>query len=733
MAIQLNGQIFDLTTAHTLYQIGVDAFSVVRHLWYGEKTDCSMEYLLDYPDVGFSGNPYEAGNLRTYSMDTLPLEYATLGNGDYRIPAAAVINSDGSSALDLRYESHEIREGKYAIPGLPAVYADDSQAQTLEIHMKDAVSSLAVTLKYGVLEEADVITRNVVFENHAAEALKLTIAHSMCLALPDSAWDWIHFHGRHTMERQTERLPLLHGIQQIGSTRGTSSHQQNPAVILCERDCTETSGLCIGAALMYSGGFQAQIEVDQLDQVRMVLGINPETFSWTLEPGERFYTPEVILSCSTMGLSKLSQQFHSVIRNHVCRGYYQLSKRPVLINNWEATYFDFNEEKILKIAEQASQLGIDLMVLDDGWFGKRDNDCSGLGDWTVNEKKLKGGLGSLSEKIHALGMRFGLWFEPEMVSEDSDLYRVHPDWAIRIPGRDPVRSRYQLVLDLSREDVREYLYESVSTLLRENRIEYVKWDMNRSICGWYSPLLPSDRQMELPHRYVLGLYELLERLTQEFPDVLFEGCSGGGGRFDAGMLYYCPQIWCSDDTDAHERTFIQYGTSFFYPVSSVGSHVSAVPNHQTGRTTALKTRGTVAMAGSFGYELDLNTLSETEKQEVAQQVAQYKEYQELIYNGSYFRLSDPYRDGMAVWAFESEDQAQMLVQGVVYRAASNTLRKRLRLRGLQPGACYKVQGEQKVYTGSALMAGGILLPRMSGDDAAFDLYIEKVDEHTRSE
>lgn len=726
MAIQFNGQIFDLTTENTQYQIGVDAFGVLRHLWYGEKTDCSMCYLYDYPDVGFSGNPYEAGKLRTYSMDTLPLEYATIGNGDYRIAAAAAVHSDGSCALDLRYEAHKIYDGKYAIEGLPAVYADDSQAQTLEIRMHDAASGLVAVLRYGVLEASDVITRSVVFENDGAEALTLTKAHSVCLPLMDGTWDWLHFHGRHTMERQMERKELFHGIQQIGSTRGTSSHQQNPAVILCEQGCTETSGLCIGAALMYSGSFQAQIEVDQLGQARMVMGIHPEQFSWKLERGARFSTPEVILSCSTQGLERLSQQFHTVIRNHVCRGSYQLSSRPILINNWEATYFDFNEEKILSIAKQASELGIDLMVLDDGWFGKRDGDCSGLGDWTVNEQKLKGGLATLVEKINALDMRFGLWFEPEMVSEDSDLYRAHPDWTIRIPGRDPVRSRYQLVLDLSREDVREYLYGSISSLLRENHIEYVKWDMNRSICDWYSSFLPADRQMELPHRYVLGLYELLERLTQEFPDVLFEGCSGGGGRFDAGMLYYCPQIWCSDDTDAHERTFIQYGTSFFYPVSTVGSHVSAVPNHQTGRTTALETRGTVAMAGSFGYELDLNLLSENEKRTVSEQVKHYRQLQMLIHEGRYFRLSDPYKDGMAAWSFVSEDQARVLVQGVIYRAVPNALRRRLRLRGLHADAKYRIAGETKLYTGKALMAGGILLPRAEGDDVPFELRLELI-------
>ena len=477
---------------------------------------------------------------------------------------------------------------------------------------------------------------------------------------------------------------------------------------------------------MYSGGFQAQVEKDQLEQIRLVMGIHPDTFEWTLEAGEAFYTPEVILSCSTTGFAKLSQNFHHIIRNHVCRGTYQLSSRPVLINNWEATYFDFNEEKILNIARQASKLGIDMMVLDDGWFGKRDDDCSGLGDWFVNEKKLNGGLKALVEKINAMGMKFGLWFEPEMVSEDSDLYRNHPDWAIQIPGRKPMRSRYQLVLDMSNPEVVDYLYGVMSAILRENHIEYVKWDMNRSISDWYTATLSRGRQMEMPHRYVLGLYELLEKLTSEFPDVLFEGCSGGGGRFDAGMMYYCPQIWCSDDTDAHERTFIQYGTSFFYPTSTVGSHVSAVPNHQTGRITSIETRGVVAMAGSFGYELDLNQLSEEEKTVVAKQVTHYKEYQSLIYNGDYYRLANPFEDGMSAWSWISEDKKIILVQGVLFRAKPNVLRKTLRLMGLEAKKNYKIAGTEEVYTGVALMSGGVLLQRAVGDDVSFEIVLEEI-------
>ena len=726
MAITVKDKIFNLETKNTLYQMKVDRFGVLNHLWYGEKTDCCMDYLLDYPDAGFSGNIYEAENERTYSLNTLPQEYSTSGVGDFRISAISVTHEDGSNALDLRVREYQIKKGKYEIPGLPAVYAKEDEAETLEITLKDTATEAEVILKYGVFEKEDVITRSVVVKNSGKTPIVINKVHSMCLDIPYGDWEWMHFYGRHTMERQAERVPVLHGISESSSSRGTSSHHQNPAVLLCEKDCTETNGHCIGAALMYSGGFQAQVEKDQLEQIRLVMGIHPDTFEWILEAGEAFYTPEVILSCSTTGFAKLSQNFHHIIRNHVCRGTYQLSSRPVLINNWEATYFDFNEEKILNIARQASKLGIDMMVLDDGWFGKRDDDCSGLGDWFVNEKKLNGGLKALVEKINAMGMKFGLWFEPEMVSEDSDLYRNHPDWAIQIPGRKPMRSRYQLVLDMSNPEVVDYLYGVMSAILRENHIEYVKWDMNRSISDWYTATLSRGRQMEMPHRYVLGLYELLEKLTSEFPDVLFEGCSGGGGRFDAGMMYYCPQIWCSDDTDAHERTFIQYGTSFFYPTSTVGSHVSAVPNHQTGRITSIETRGVVAMAGSFGYELDLNHLSEEEKAVVAKQVTHYKEYQSLIYNGDYYRLANPFEDGMSAWSWISEDKKTILVQGVLFRAKPNVLRKTLRLMGLEAKKNYKIAGTEEVYTGVALMSGGVLLQRAVGDDVSFEIVLEEI-------
>lgn len=725
---QKNEKIFYIETEHSMYQMKADRYGVLKHIWYGKRTGCDMDYLLHYPDVGFSGNLYDAENDRTYSLNTLPQEYSCEGVGDFRISSIAATHKNGSNALDLRYKSHTVKSGKYTIPGLPAVYANEDEAETLEITLKDTTSDIEVTLKYGVLEQLDVITRSAVIRNSGVDYVTLTKAASLCLDIPHGDWKWMHFFGRHTMERQPECVPLMHGIQESSSTRGTSSHQQNPTVLLCEPDCTETNGNCIGAALMYSGSFQTQVELDQLHQVRLVMGIHPDLFRWKLNPNEEFYTPEVILSYSATGMETLSHHFHEVIRKHVCRGKYQLAERPVLINNWEATYFDFDENKILKIAEQASALGVDLLVLDDGWFGKRDDDCSGLGDWVVNTSKLHGGLSDLVEKIKALGMRFGIWFEPEMVSEDSDLYRTHKDWVIQIPGRNPMRGRYQLVLDMTNPEVQEYLYQTISGILNSADISYVKWDMNRSISDWYTACLSAKNQGEMPHRYILGLYNLLEQLTSAFPNVLFEGCSGGGGRFDAGMLYYCPQIWCSDDTDAYERTKIQYGTSFFYPISTVGSHVSAVPNHQTGRMTPIETRAITAMAGSFGYELDLNTLSEEEKQAVAAQITQFKKYGPLIHNGNYYRLSNPMQDKYAVWEFVSADQTEALVQGMVFRTEPNMLQYRIQLRGLLPEQRYRLEETGAVYTGNALMIGGILLPKTWGDYASLELHFRRTED-----
>lgn len=727
MGIYINEQenFFSLRTKNTEYQMQADEYGVLKHLWYGKYVNTNMSYLLQYPDVGFSGNPYDAENQRSYSLDTMPLEYACGGTGDFRIPAISVLHTDGSNSLDLRYKCHQVKKGKYAIQGLPAVYANENEAQTLEITLCDFASGIEAILRYGILEELDIITRNVTICNNGNAEVILKKAASLCLDLPYGDWEWVHFHGRHTMERMMQRNPLIYGIQESASTRGTSSHQQNPSFILCSPDCTEKSGECIGACFVYSGSFQTQIEYDQLSQVRAVMGIHPSLFEWHLSVGETFETPEVILTYSSNGFSKMSHNFHKVIREHICRGKYQLAQRPVLINNWEATYFDFDTEKILNIAKEAAKLGVDMLVLDDGWFGNRNHDCSGLGDWFVNEEKLSDGLENLVEKIKKMGMKFGIWFEPEMVSEDSMLYRSHPEWAIKIPNRKPTRGRYQLVLDLSRRDVQEYLYNCISSILKSADISYVKWDMNRSICDWYSNNLSAEHQGELPHRYMLGLYALLERLTVDYPNVLFEGCSGGGGRFDAGMLYYCPQIWCSDDTDAYERTKIQYGTSFIYPISAVGSHVSVTPNHQTGRITPIEARAVTAMAGSFGYELDLGMLSDEEKEAVTVQIQRFNQFESLIHSGIYYRLSNPMEENIALWEYVSENMYEVLVHGMIFRNIPNMKRQRIRLAGLCPDCKYEVAGKNEVYTGMALMQGGILLPECQGDYYPIEIHLKK--------
>ena len=550
---------------------------------------------------------------------------------------------------------------------------------------------------------------------------------SACLELPNGSWEAIHFHGRHAMERRLERLPLMHGTMEVGSRRGTSSHQHNPGVILCSPDATEEHGGCYGLSLIYSGNFSMEIEMDQMDSVRAVCGINPEFFEYRLEPGEAFDTPQLMMTYSGSGLSRMSANFHSIIRHNLCRGKYKFARRPVLINNWEATYFDFNEEKILSIARQASEMGIEMLVLDDGWFGSRDSDNAGLGDWFVNTDKLKGGLTDLVTGINGLGMKFGIWIEPEMVNEDSRLYREHPDWALTIPGRKPCRSRNQLVLDMSRSEVRDYVFDSIAAVLKSANVEYVKWDMNRSICDVYSAVLPKERQGEVYHRYVLGIYDLMERFTSSFPNILFEGCSGGGGRFDPAILYYSPQIWCSDDTDGIERLEIQYGTSFFYPISAVGSHVSAIPNHQTGRRTPLATRGVVAMAGSFGYEMDLNLLTEDEKEAVKAQVEDYKKYYDLIHNGDYYRLASPQGDsGFTAWQFVSGDKTRTLLNLVITHVRANAPDLWFKLRGLDPEKRYRLEEDGRIYSGSALMNAGISIPMIMGDYPAVQMVLTEV-------
>lgn len=730
MPIQFNAKtgVFSMNTDHSTYQCRVIEHDMLIHLYYGKKIlHSEITHMNNRYDRGFSGNPYEAENDRTFSMDTFMQEYSVFGVGDFRSAALSVTQPDGSNAVDLRFQSYKIYDGKPGVKGMPAVYADEKEAQTLEIVLKDKYSAAEVTLIYSVLPEKDVITRSAVFRNTGEKPVFLERALSCTLDFPDSRYDILTFYGRHAMERNLERTPLRHGKISVESVRGNSSHQQNPFAILCEPSATETAGECYGIQLVYSGNFLAEAEVDQLNQTRLVMGINPTGFRFKVESGEEFATPEVILCYNADGLGGLSRKLHSLLRNHICRGKYKDARRPVLINNWEATYFDFDDEKILKIAQGAAELGIEMLVLDDGWFGKRDGDLSGLGDWFVNADKLKNGLGLLAEKINAMGMKFGLWFEPENVSEDSDLYRAHPDWALKIPNRSPNRARYQLVLDMSRADVRDFLYQSISEVLKSAHIEYVKWDMNRHLTDIYSAVLPAERQGEVFHRYMLGVYDLLERLTAAFPDILFEGCSGGGGRFDAGMLYYSPQIWCSDNTDAAERLFIQYGTSYGYPVSSMGAHVSACPNHQTGRSVPLKTRGAVAAAGTFGYEMDLNKLSQEEKDEICVQVAFYKKNYELINFGDYYRLNNPYEiPDYTAWQMVSPDKNRALVTFVSLRAQANAPLHRIRLQGLDEAKLYRVSGIEQPLSGSALMYAGLLMPMLFNDYQSVQIVIESV-------
>ena len=712
---------FTLQTKNTTYQMQVDRYGFLLHLYYGKKTDGCMDYLLTYYDRGFSGNPYDAGENRTYSMDALPQEFPCYGNGDFRSTAFAVENADGSMSCDLRYKSHTIRDGKYNLQGLPAVYASEEESQTLEILMEDPVTGVKVVLLYGVLPAQDIITRSVCVKNESSGKIYLNKIESASLDFLYGDYELLTFYGRHAMERNVQRVPVVHGTQKIGSVRGTSSHQYNPMMILAEKETTEDKGNCYAMSFVYSGCFQGEVLKDQLNQTRMMLGLQEEAFRYPLETGEMFQAPEVILSYSSEGMNRLSQNLHHCIRQHICRGKYKEEIRPILINSWEAAYFDFTGDTIYELAKAAKEVNIDMLVMDDGWFGKRDDDNSGLGDWFVNEKKLGGTLGNLIKRINDLGVKFGIWIEPEMVSEDSDLYRKHPDWALTVPGRNPVRSRNQLVLDFSRKEVVDEIYDQICKVLDQGNIEYVKWDMNRSLMDVYSSV--TRDQGRVLHDYVLGLYDFLERLVQRYPNLLIEGCSGGGGRFDAGMMYYTPQIWCSDNTDAIDRLRIQYGTSFGYPVSVVGSHVSAVPNHQTGRITSLHTRGVVAMAGTFGYELNLGKLSEEEKQEIRLQVEEYRKFAPLIQTGLYYRLSDPAREEYAAWAFVSEDQKEVLLNVVLQEIHGNMTVNYVKLQGLKCSAIYRDTETGKIYNGAALMEAGIPMPVEMGEFKAYQMHL----------
>ena len=681
-------RVFTLHTARSTYQFRADGLGNLLHLYYGRRSEGHMDYLLTNGDRGFSGNPYAAGTDRSYSLDALPQEFPVQGSGDYRSPALMVRDARGVWGSALHYTGFALRPGKYALPGLPAVYADSPEdgAETLEITMENERLGLRLRLLYAVLPRLDIITRAAVVENRGAEAFTVEKLQSACLDFVGGDFDLTTFHGRHTYERQPDRRPLGHGLSAVGSRRGMSSHQYNPLVILSDRDTSETAGRCWALEFVWSGGFLAEAERDQYGQTRVQMGLMRDQFSYPLAPGESLCAPEVILSYSGEGFETLSHNLHRCLRERVCRGPWRDAPRPVLLNSWEASYFDFSGASILALAKEAKALGAELLVLDDGWFGSRSDDYRALGDWTANEDKLGCSLGELIRRVRDEGLRFGIWMEPEMVSEDSELYRAHPDWALAVPGEAPVRARHQLVLDLSRREVREELFRAICAVMDQGEVDYLKWDYNRCIAEAVSP--GSAAPGKVLYDYMLGLYELLERLLARYPGLLIEGCSGGGGRFDAGMLYYCPQIWCSDNTDPADRLRIQYGTSFGYPASCVGAHVSASPNHQTGRSTPLRTRETVALSGGFGYELDPAKLTEKEREELRRGLDFYRAHEALIRRGRYFRLTDPLHSECCAWEYAAGDGSEALVAAVPQEVHGNKPTVYIRLRGLTPGALY---------------------------------------------
>ncbi|MCI8830800.1 MAG: alpha-galactosidase [Lachnospiraceae bacterium] len=655
---------------------------------------------------------YVFDNEYSFTLEHLKQEYPSYGTTDYRMPALEILQPNGSRITDFRYISHKIYKGKPALKGLPATYTEsEEEADTLELVLRDELLQIEMTLLYTIFQKENAIARSVRFENKGREAYQLTRAMSLSLDLPDDEYEWIQFSGAWGRERYVKTRMLQQGIQSVGSIRGASSHHHNPFVMLKRPAADEFQGEVMGFSLIYSGNFLAQAEVDTYNVTRMMIGIHPLGFSWCLNPGEEFQTPEAVMVYSAEGMNGMSQTFHRLFRTRLARGFWRDKERPILLNNWEATYFDFTEEKLIEIAKTAKEDGVELFVLDDGWFSTRCGETSGLGDWWPNLERLPRGIKGLSETIEELGLKFGLWFELEMVNKDSELYRSHPDWIIHTPDRHASHGRKQYVLDFSRKEVVDYIYEMVAKILRESKISYIKWDMNRNITECFSEGYGAEHQGEIFHRYILGLYDLYNRLNTEFPEILFESCASGGGRFDPGLLYYAPQCWTSDDTDAVERQKIQYGTSYAYPVSSMGAHVSITPNHQLNRTTPLKTRGNVAAFGAFGYELDLARLTAREREIVREQIGFVKKYRKLIHTGTFYRLLSPFEGNFTAWMVVSEDKKQAIVAYFKTLNDVNREFRRLRLQGLDQDLFYHMQeeGEGKgSFYGSELMNIGMV-------------------------
>lgn len=705
-----NDKTFTINTKSTTYQMKIDSYDVLSHTYYGKRVGYS-DMSFSTPDYGaaFSPNVADHKDGAYYSHTHNFPEISAFGLGDFRINALTVKHADGSVALNPKYVSHKIEKGKYRLKGLPSFYGDD--AESLIVTLKDDTYDIYLHLYYGVFEKYDLITRALEIENKSNAPIKLEKALSMSLDLPWGSYELISFRGRHMLERCLERTKIGHSTLSISSMRGASSHMQNPFVMVAEEGATEDYGSVFGISLVYSGNFIISTEKDPFERTRVVAGINPDCFSYEVLPNDSFVTPEVALVYSSEGFSKMTNCYHKAIRNNLCRGKYQFAKRPVLINSWEAAYFDFNADKLVGIASEAATLGVDLFVMDDGWFGKRDDDHTSLGDWFTNEEKLQGPLSDLVNRINALGMQFGIWFEPECISEKSELYRAHPDYAFKIPNRVPQLSRQQYILDFSRKEIRDNIYSQLAKILNSANIAYVKWDFNRHISDIYSVDLPPERQGEVYHRYILGLYELLERITNDFPNVLFESCSGGGGRFDCGMLHYMPQVWTSDNTDALDRLKIQYGTSFCYPIRTMGAHVSVCPNHGTAGIAPLSTRGNVAYFGTYGLELDVTKMTAEEKEEIKRQIKEFKELYDLIQFGDYYRLVSPYNRGKSlysVWETVKEDGSEALVCAVRYENECAEVPEFVKVKGLIADKWYVVNGDKK-YLGDALMNIGIKL------------------------
>ena len=692
------------------------------HLYYGPTLagDEALK-LFNYDTTARSQSTIPpGGNPQDGSLSNLPQEFSSYGCGDFRVPSARIRTADGFDAVDAKYVSHRIFSGKPALEGLPATFASDAEAETLEVTFRDEVIKVEFVLSYTVFEKLPVIARSVRAVNRGEKPVTLEALASLTLDWRfGAAMDVVYFSGAWARERRLNREHVQTGIRELAGNRGLSSHQMNPFFILCDSDAAEDHGRAWGQMLVYSGNFSIAVERDQYDMVHAQFGVNPERFSWKLEPGEEFQSPEALTAFSAAGFEKLSHTFHDLLRGHLIRQSYVHRHRPLLVNNWEATRFKFTEAQIIEFARRAADLGLDMLVLDDGWFGHRDESNSSLGDWVVYKEKIPSGIAALADKVRSFGIEFGLWFEPEMVSPDSDLYRAHPDWCLHIPGRPATLGRNQLVLDMGRREVVDCLFDQMSAVIEAAKLGYIKWDANRQLTEVGSAALPADRQGEAAHRFVLGTYSLLQRLLDRFPDLFIEGCSAGGGRFDAGMLYYTPQIWTSDDTDAVERLFIQYGTSFGYPPSAISCHVSAVPNHHVGRVTPLKTRGDVAMFGTFGYELDPAKFTEEDVSEVRRQIAVAREDEELVLEGDLYRLGSPLADNLSGWQHVAKDKRAFNVTAVRIMSKPNPSHERLLLRGLDPGMRYRDLDSGECFSGAFLMNVGVYCPIVKADFTSF--------------